>query len=390
MDRALSPTAVAAARVFLRAARSAGLRYTDDSVPGISRVGPPNKFSYVDPRGRRIKDPDTLARIRRLAIPPAWTDVWINPSARGHIQARGRDARGRKQYRYHDDWRATRDFAKFSQLVRFANALPALRRAVRRDLAHRGLSQEKVIAVVVRLLEVSLIRVGNEEYARTNRSYGLTTLRDHHATIRGRTVRLNFPGKSGVRHRVELKDRTLARIVQQAQDLPGQELFQYVGEDGRQHRLRSDEVNRYLRRHMGQAFTAKTFRTWSGTVWAAVALSHLPAPTSATNARKQVLAAVKVVAERLRNTPAVCRSSYIHPAVLEAYSQGREILPRRAVPPDLNHPSDSLSASERAVLKFLRSWKPATKPAQVIGRPAAAARKSATAPRERRRTARAA
>jgi DNA topoisomerase I len=358
MDRTLSPAAVAAARVFLRAARKAGLRYTDDTGPGIRRVGAPGRFHYTDARGRRITDPDTLARVRRLAIPPAWTDVWINPSGRGHIQARGRDARGRKQYRYHDDWRATRDLAKFNQLVPFAQALPALRRAVRRDLTKRSLTQDKVVAVIVRLLEVSLIRVGNEEYARSNRSYGLTTLRDHHATIRGGTVRLKFPGKSGIRHEVELKDGMLARVIQRTQDLPGQELFQYVDDDGVRHRLRSDDVNRYLRRHMGATFTAKTFRTWSGTVWAAVALSHLPPPTSATNARRQVMAAVRVVAERLRNTPTVCRSSYIHPAVLESYAAGREILPRRATPPDLANPPVSLSAAEKAVLKFLRHWRP--------------------------------
>jgi DNA topoisomerase I len=357
MYRSSAPTrvAIAAARVFLKAARRAGLRYTDDSRPGIRRVGAPGRFRYVDARGRGIQDPDTLARIRRLAIPPAWTDVWINPSPQGHIQARGRDARGRKQYRYHDEWRSTRDASKFNQLIPFAEALPALRRAVRRDLLHRRLGREKVIATIVRLLEVSLIRIGNEEYARTNRSYGLTTLRDHHATIRRNgEVRLNFPGKSGHRHHVELKDASLARIIQRAQDLPGQELFQYIDADGRQHRLRSDDVNRYLRQHMGATFTAKTFRTWSGTVWAAVALSHLPPPSSAADARRKIMAAVRVVSERLRNTPAVCRASYIHPAVIEAFTSGRQILPKSSVPPDVNHPPAGLSAAERAVLRFLR------------------------------------
>jgi DNA topoisomerase I len=359
MDRTLSPAAVAAARVFLRSARKAGLRYTDDSGPGISRHGPPARFHYQDHRGRRIKDSNTLLRIRRLAIPPAWTDVWINPSERGHIQASGRDARGRKQYRYHEEWRATRDLAKFNQLVPFAQKLPALRGAVRRDLKQRNLSRDKVVAVIVRLLEISLIRIGNEEYARTNHSYGLTTLRDQHATIAGRKVRLSFKGKSGVQHRIELKDAALARVIQRVQDLPGQELFQYIDADGEQHRLRSDEVNEYLRRHMGAAFTAKTFRTWVGTVWAAVALSHLPKPTSKAATRRQIMAAVRVVAERLRNTPAVCRSSYIHPAVLEAYAAGREILPPKAIPPDPVNPPTTLSSAERAVLKFLQRWKPA-------------------------------
>jgi len=382
--RTLSPAAAAAARVFLRSARQAQLRYTDDAQPGITRVGAPGRFSYRDAKGRRIQDPTTLGRIRRLAIPPAWTDVWINPSERGHIQARGRDARGRKQYRYHPDWRANRDLAKFDQLVPFALALPKLRQAVRRDLTARHLGLDKLTAVIVRLLESSLIRVGNEEYARTNRSYGLTTLRDHHATIRGRTVKLNFPGKSGVRHDVELKDVALARIIQRAQDLPGQELFQWVDEHGRRHRLRSDDVNRYLRRHMGEAFTAKTFRTWAGTVWTAVALSHLPPPESATAAKRQVAAAVKVVAERLRNTPAVCRSSYIHPAVLEAYAAGRDILPRKAAPPDLNHPPSGLSAAERAVLRFLRAQRrvPSARARSAPSRPIG------ENPRARRRTAR--
>lgn len=382
--RTLSPAAVAAARVFLRSARQAQLRYADDSQPGITRLGKPGRFYYQDPRGRRIQDPNTLGRIRRLAIPPAWTDVWINPSERGHIQARGRDARGRKQYRYHPDWRATRDLAKFDQLLPFATALPKLRRAVRRDLRSRHLGLDKLAALVVRLLEISLIRVGNEEYARTNRSYGLTTLRDHHATIRGRKVKLNFPGKSGVRHRVEIKDRSLARVIQQAQDLPGQELFQWVDEDGGQHRLRSDDVNRYLRRHTGAAFTAKTFRTWAGTVWTAVALSHLPSPTSATDAKRQVAAAIRVVAERLRNTPAVCRSSYIHPAVLEAYAAGRRILSPRATPPDLNQPPRGLSSSEREVLRFLRSQRRGTRARARSG----PKRPSRGNPRAGRRTAR--
>lgn len=384
MSRTLSPVAVAAARVFLRSARQAQLRYTDDSQPGITRVGASGRFKYKDAKGRRIQDPNTLGRIRRLAIPPAWTDVWINPSERGHIQARGRDARGRKQYRYHADWRATRDLAKFDQLIPFATALPKLRRAVRLDLATRRLELDKLAALVVRLLEISLIRVGNEEYARNNRSYGLTTLRDRHATIRGRTVKLNFPGKSGVRHRVEIADRALARVIQQAQDLPGQELFQWVDENGRQHRLRSEDVNRYLRKNAGAAFTAKTFRTWAGTVWTAVALSHLPPPTSATDAKRQMTAAIRVVAERLRNTPAVCRSSYIHPAVLEAYAAGRRILSPRAVPPDLNQPPRGLSASERAVLRFLRSQRSA-KPPRARSAPK---RPSPGSPRASRRTAR--
>jgi DNA topoisomerase I len=269
-----------------------------------------------------IRDRKVLARIRALAVPPAWTDVWICPSPHGHLQATGRDARGRKQYRYHAAWRAGREQTKYAKLPEFAEALPRIRRRVRAALAPPGLSREKVLATVVCLLEKSLIRVGNDEYVRQNDSFGLTTLRDKHVAVRGSTMTFAFKGKSGIRHTIQVSDRRLASIVRRCRDVPGYELFQYVDGDGRRRRVTSTDVNAYLKEIAGHAFTAKDFRTWAGTVLAATALRTFAPCRSRAEARRNTIKAVDAVAGMLRNTKAVCRKSYIHPALLESYEDG--------------------------------------------------------------------
>lgn len=304
------------------AAAAARLHYVCDDRPGIRREMGPLGFKYVDAKGRIIRKAAELKRIRALAIPPAWTEVWICGDPRGHIQATGRDARGRKQYRYHPAWRVRRDETKFDRLQQFAAAIPKIRARTTADLARPGLPRKKVLAAVVQLLEKSLIRVGNDEYARQNRSFGLTTLQDRHVTIRGSRVRFAFRGKSGKRHRIEIDDRRLARIVSQCRDLPGQELFQYVDAHGRRQDVSSSDVNAYLREVAGEAFTAKDFRTWAGSVLAALALCDCAPARSQTQAKKDVLQAIDAVAGVLGNTRAVCRKSYVHPAVLDAYADG--------------------------------------------------------------------
>jgi DNA topoisomerase I len=304
------------------AAREAGLRHVDDSSPGIRRVRRGDGFVYLDDRGEEIRDSETLLRIRHLAVPPAWTDVWICPSDRGHIQATGRDARGRKQYRYHARWREVRDAAKYERSIAFARALPRIRRRVDRDLRRHGLPREKVIATAVRLLETTLIRVGNEEYAQSNRSFGLTTLRTRHANVRGATVRFLFRGKSGVEHTVGISDRRVAAVIRRCQDLPGQRLLQYVDADGMRHAIDSDDVNAYLREAGGGDFTAKDFRTWAGTVLAARALGEFEQFDSQTQAKRNVLRAIEAVAKRLGNTRTVCHRCYVHPAIIESYMDG--------------------------------------------------------------------
>lgn len=306
----------------VEAAEEAGLRWTGDDRPGIRRVRTRGRPRYVGPDGKRIEDEATLERIRRLAIPPAWTDVWICTDPRGHIQATGRDAKGRKQYRYHPRWRSVRDDAKFERTLAFARRLPRIRARVERDLERPGLPRDKVLALVVRLLELTLIRVGNDEYARANRSFGLTTLRDRHATVGGARVRFRFRGKSGRTHEIGLRDRRLARLVRRCQELPGQELFQYVDESGAVQDVSSDDVNEYLRQASGGPFTAKDFRTWEATVLAYRALGALEPARAATAARRNVNSAIGIVAERLGNTPAVCRRSYVHPGVVDAYLEG--------------------------------------------------------------------
>ena len=305
----------------VRSARSAGLQYVADNRPGIRRSNGPLGFTYLRPDGRVIRQPSELKRIARLAVPPAWTDVWICPDPRGHVQATGRDARGRKQYRYHPDWRASRDETKFDRMPAFAEALPRIRARTAADLSRAGLPREKVLATVVQLLEKSLIRVGNEEYARANRSFGLTTLLDRHVAVRGATVRFEFRGKSGVRHSISVSGRRLARIVRNCRELPGQELFQYLDENGRRRKIGSGDVNDYLKEISGQDFTAKDFRTWAGTVLACTALREMIADSRA-HASKNVIQAIDAVAGLLGNTRSVCRKSYIHPTIIDTYVEG--------------------------------------------------------------------
>ena len=306
----------------VESARTAGLRYVCDDTPGIRRVMGPLGFTYIGPNGRQIRKASELKRIRSLAIPPAWIDVWICADPRGHLQATGRDAKGRKQYRYHNDWRACRDETKFDRMQQFAAALSGIRKRTEADLARPGLPREKVLATVVQLLEKSLIRVGNDEYARANRSFGLTTLRNQHVDVKGSTLKFEFRGKSGVRHSVDVNDRRLARIVKQCRDLPGQELFQYIDDDGVHRDVTSQDVNAYLKEITGEDFTAKDFRTWAGTVLAAVALREVERGESVTQAKKNVVQAIEAVAGMLGNTRSVCRKSYIHPAIIDSYMDG--------------------------------------------------------------------
>ena len=305
-----------------RAASQAGLHYTLDDRPGFTRTRAGKGFAYRDTQERPLRDVRALERIRALAIPPAWTDVWICPTATGHLQATGRDSKGRKQYRYHARWRAVRDTSKYQRLVEFARLLPRVRSRVEADLGAAGLSRRKVVATVVRLLETTLIRVGNEEYARQNRSYGLTTMRDSHVDVSGERVKFRFRGKSGRDHVIDLRDRRLSRIVKRCQELPGQQLFQYLGDDGRRRSIESADVNAYLREVMGADFTAKDFRTWAGTVLAAWALHESTPAGAGKRSNRNVVRAIETVADRLGNTPSVCRKCYVHPAVIDAYLDG--------------------------------------------------------------------
>jgi DNA topoisomerase-1 len=305
----------------LEAARSAGLRYTTDSEAGIRRVRQGKGFRYVGPDGKSAT-PEDVQRIRSLVIPPAWTSVWICANPRGHLQVTGRDARGRKQYRYHSKWRGVRDETKFHRLIGFARALPGIRRRTAAHLRRAGLSREKVLATVVSLLQKTLIRVGNDEYARENQSFGLTTLRDGHVKVNGARVRFVFRGKSRVEHEVDLIDARLARIVRQCRDIPGYDLFQYYDERGERHAIGSADVNAYLKEIAGEEFTSKDFRTWAGTVLALKVLRQFDACESDTQVKKNIVRAVEEVAGQLRNTAAVCRKCYIHPTVLEVYAEG--------------------------------------------------------------------
>ncbi len=306
----------------VESAKAAGLRYVSDTKPGIQRKPCRGGFRYVDSSGRPVRDPETLKRIKSLVIPPAWTRVWICPTPNGHLQATGRDARGRKQSRYHPLWRATRDETKYERMILFGDALPRIRERVEHDLALPGLPRAKVLAAIVRLLETTSIRVGNEEYARENKSYGLTTMRNRHVVVAGATITFDFTGKSGVHHTIDVQNRKLAKIVQRCLDLPGYELFQYLDEDDQRHTIDSADVNDYLHEITGQHFTAKDFRTWAGTVLAAEMLRQFQPFESLTQARKNVVEAIKTVAKRLGNTPSVCRKCYIHPAVLDHYLSG--------------------------------------------------------------------
>jgi DNA topoisomerase-1 len=340
----------------ITSAREAGLRYVNDDLPGIQRRRSGKRFRYIRPDGAVVRDPEELRRIRALAIPPAWTKVWICPISWGHLQATGRDAKGRKQYRYHPNWRATRDETKYGRLIAFGRVLPRIRARVEQDLAQPGLPCNKVLATVIRLLETTLIRVGNEEYARTNGSFGLTTLRTRHVNVEGQSVHFCFRGKSGVHHNIRVDDRRLTRIIRRCQDLPGQELFQYLDEEGAPRAIDSADVNAYVQEIAGEAFTAKDFRTWAGTVLAARALQEFESFDSEAQAKRNVVAAIEAVSKRLGNTKAVCRKCYVHPAVINAYLDGSllETL-RHRVEKEIADSLADLSPEEAAVLAFLQA-----------------------------------
>jgi DNA topoisomerase I len=338
------------------AAREAGLRYVSDALPGIRRRKSGRGFAYTAPDDRPIRDRATLRRIQRLAIPPAWTHVWICPMPNGHLQATGRDAKGRKQYRYHDRWREVRDQEKYERLVPFGRALPRIRARVRRDLDKPDMPREKVLAAIVRLLDRTLMRVGNEEYAKSNDSYGATTLQEHHVDVDGAELKIRFRGKAGRLHTIGLRDRRLARLVKHLQELPGQDLFHYLDDDGEVRRVTSEDVNDYLRETTGSEFTAKDFRTWAGTVLGLHALTRLEQPDTPRQAKRELSAAVKWVAGLLGNTPAVCRRCYIHSAVIRAFLDGRlETAPERELEAMLSDVEEGLRPEERAVLRFLES-----------------------------------
>jgi DNA topoisomerase-1 len=325
-------------------ASAAGLVYVHDIDPGLSRRKAGKGFRYLDPDGAPIEDAGALDRIAKLVIPPAWTEVWICPDPRGHIQATGRDQRGRKQYIYHPKWRAHRDETKYARMAEFGRALPRLRRKVDHDLALRGLPREKVLAAVVRIMEETSVRVGNDQYAQANKSFGLTTLRKKHVDVHGEAADFEFRGKSGKEFRTGVRDRRLAAVIRRCEELPGQRLFQYVGRDGERRAIGSDDVNGYIREAAGGPFTAKDFRTWSGTLRCAQALAQAGPAENAGQAKRLVAAAVKEVAACLGNTPAVCRSSYIHPAVFEHYAAG-------SLAERLSRPS--IRAAETALLEVL-------------------------------------
>ena len=354
IKRAVKSTSTAGPPDAVDSARAARLRYVNNDRPGITRRKSGAQFVYRDLDGKIIRDGTELARIKALAIPPAWRDVWICPAADGHLQATGRDIRGRKQHRYHTRWREIRDANKYDRMMDFAQKLPAIRRKVDEDLALPGLPRDKVIAAVVRLLETSRIRVGNEEYARQNNSFGLATMRNRHVSVSGSNIRFEFRGKSGVRHALDLNDRRLARIIKQCQELPGHELFQYIAEDGARCSIGSVDVNSYLREIAGDDFSSKDFRTWAGTVLAVRTLLELPGAASRTQAKKQIAKAVEWVAAKLGNTKAVCRKCYVHPAVFEAYTDGSlsklsRSRKRKAKAGAMNE----LTNEETAVLKLL-------------------------------------
>jgi DNA topoisomerase I len=348
------PVRTATRTAPIDSARAAGLRYTTDAVPGITRRRSGSGFTYFTASGRVLKDPAELHRIRSLVIPPAWEDVWICSDSRGHLQATGRDARGRKQYRYHPRWREVRDETKYYRLIGFAQILPAVRRRTDADLRRQGLPKEKVLAAVVQLLEKTLIRVGNDEYARHNRSFGLTTLRDGHVEVSGARLTFAFRGKSGVEHEVDLDDRRLARVVKACRDLPGYELFQYLDEEGKRQSIESSDVNEYLRDITGEDFTSKDFRTWAGTVLAAQLLKDFEAFDSDAQAKRNIVEAVEAVAKRLGNTKAVCRKCYIHPAILETYFDGSLVQTVSQRARRMAQGAGALSEGEAAVLGLLQ------------------------------------
>ena len=336
------------------AAESVGLAYVSDEKPGITRRLVGEAFAFFDRSGKEITDEKVTERIRKLAIPPAYTDVWICPRANGHIQATGRDAKGRKQYRYHLRFREVRDSTKYEHMLEFARGLPAIRETIKKHMALPGMSREKVLATVVYLLENTLIRVGNDDYAKENKSYGLTTLKDRHVKIDGNQLRFKFKGKSGKEWDLQIKDKRIAKIVRQCQELPGQELFQYVDEDGERRDVTSSDVNDYLREITGRDVTAKDFRTWAGTVLAALALAEFEAFDTDAGAKRNVRAAIERVAGRLGNTPTVCRKCYVHPEILHSYLQGEVLLEaKKLVESELRDNLANLKPEEAAVLSLL-------------------------------------
>jgi DNA topoisomerase-1 len=345
-------------------AKAARCRYVDDAGPGITRAKAGKGWKFLRPDGRPIRDREVLARIKALVIPPAWTKVWICPDEDGHIQATGRDVRGRKQYRYHARFREVREETKYERMMEFAEALPLIRAKVDEDLSQSGLTREKVLATVVRLLEITLIRVGNEEYARDNGSFGLTTMRTRHVDITGSSIKFRFRGKSGKDHAVKVQDRRLARVVARCNDLPGEVLFQYLDDEGARHSVESSDVNEYLRTITSAEFTAKDFRTWAGTVLAAQALKELADVETKTAARKNIREAVKNVASRLGNTPSVCRKCYVHPQIFDAYLDGHLVaVLQQRTEAEVRDALPTLSSAEVAVLMLLRDRLAGKRPA---------------------------
>lgn len=338
------------------AAESAGLRYVSDARPGIRRKKAGKGFTYIRADGSKLSESDVLKRIQALAIPPAWTDVWICPFADGHITATGRDAKGRKQYRYHARFRAVRESTKYEHVVAFTDVLPSIREKVREHMALRGLPRAKVLATVVHLLESTLIRVGNDDYAKQNNSYGLTTLKNRHVAVDGDEVRFRFTGKSGKPWSLRVRDRRIAKIIKACQELPGQELIQYVDEEGNCRDVTSTDVNDYLREITGKDITAKDFRTWAGTVLAAMALKELESFDSAAQAKRNLRAAIEKVSARLGNTPTICRKCYVHPEVLNSYIDGNLVLELKSkAESELRSGMECLKPEEAAVLALLRS-----------------------------------
>ena len=343
----------------VESAKAAGLRYTPDSKPGIQRRPWRKAFRYIAVDGSPLRDVEALGRIKSLAIPPAWKDVWICPNANGHLQATGRDAKGRKQNRYHPRWREVRDETKYERMLLFGKALPTIRERVEDDLAAVGLPRRKVLATIVRLMETTFMRVGNEEYARENRSYGLTTMRGKHVHVEGSTITFKFAGKSGVKHNINVSDRKLANIIRKCQDIPGYELFQYLDSDGEHHSIDSSDVNEYLREISGQDFTAKDFRTWAGTILACIMLREFQQFETDREAKKNVVRAIEAVAARLGNTPSVCRKCYVHPAVFECYMSGAmlKVAKQRvdqALEDEQEEVRDELRKEEAAVMQLLQ------------------------------------
>jgi DNA topoisomerase-1 len=338
------------------AAESAGLRYVSDARPGICRKKSGKGFNYTRADGSKLSEGDVFRRVKALAIPPAWTDVWICPFADGHVQATGRDAKGRKQYRYHPRFREVRESTKYEHVVAFADALPTIRSKVREHMALRGLPREKVLATIVHLLETTLIRVGNDDYAKQNNSYGLTTLKNRHTAVDGNEVRFRFTGKSGKQWSLRVKDRRIAKIIRACQELPGQELLQYLDEEGNPQDVTSSDVNAYLNEITGKDVTAKDFRTWAGTVLAAMALSEMQSFDSAAQAKRNLRKAIESVAAQLGNTPTICRKCYVHPEVLNSYLDGNLVLEIRSeVENKLRDALSGLTPEEAAVLAMLRT-----------------------------------